>query len=233
MNPSSLTRKRSSIGLLTSVAIFAIAFGIPFAHGQISLLNSSFEDVDPLGRTPSYGLPIWDYATADSIGGWVVNGKVELIGNYWQAADGVQSLCLTSGGVGGAVSQQVATQAGKEYHVTFAYSGSPDGGSGINSQVSMTWNGSTIGSSNFNSSDSSHGNMDWQYSTFDVYATGTTSTLGFINTSSPASAYMFGSVIDNVSISAVSAVPEPSTYAAILGFVSMGFVMVRRRFVRK
>jgi PEP-CTERM motif len=30
-----------------------------------------------------------------------------------------------------------------------------------------------------------------------------------------------------------TAVPEPSTYAAILGFVSMGFVMIRRRFVRK
>jgi hypothetical protein len=29
-----------------------------------------------------------------------------------------------------------------------------------------------------------------------------------------------------------TAVPEPSTYAAILGFVSMGFVVIRRRFVR-
>jgi hypothetical protein len=30
-----------------------------------------------------------------------------------------------------------------------------------------------------------------------------------------------------------TAVPEPSTYAAIMGFASVGFVMVRRRFVRK
>jgi hypothetical protein len=35
------------------------------------------------------------------------------------------------------------------------------------------------------------------------------------------------------SYSVTSAVPEPSTYAAIMGLASVGFVMIRRRFVRK
>ncbi|MCF7688773.1 MAG: PEP-CTERM sorting domain-containing protein [Cephaloticoccus sp.] len=34
---------------------------------------------------------------------------------------------------------------------------------------------------------------------------------------------------DNVQFNGVSAVPEPSTYAAILGAMALGFVAIRRR----
>jgi choice-of-anchor C domain-containing protein len=182
-----------------------------------TLLNGSFEDVDPLG-VPAYYGSIWDYHTGDSIGGWLVSGRVELIGTYWQAADGVQSLDLTSGGTPGAVSQQIATVAGTEYQVSFAYSANPDGGGGIVDQVSMRWNAGVIGAVSLNTSDTSHPNMDWQFATFDVIATGPTSTLGFENSSSPGPAYTFGPVIDDVSITCVP--DEGST----LGLLSMGLM---------
>lgn len=180
---------------------------LPIDCAAQTLLNGSFENPP--------GAYIENFSTGESIGGWLVSGDVELIGSYWQAAPGaVQSLDLTAGGTPGAVSQQIATQTGTEYQVTFAYSGNPDGGGGIIDQVSMTWNGGVVGAENFNTSDSTHSDMDWQFATFDVIATGPSSTLGFENTSSSGAADTYGPVIDDVSMT--SAVPDNGGTFALL-----------------
>jgi hypothetical protein len=106
---------------------------------------------------------------------------------------------LGSGADYGAVSQQITTVPGTTYLVTFEYSGNPDGGGNITDQVSLTWNGAIVGSDDFNTSNSSHTNMDWQSAQYYVVASGTTSTLGFTNTSAAIGA-TYAPVIDNVTM---------------------------------
>lgn len=68
------------------------------------------------------------YGVGSTIGPWrVTEGNVDLTGaNFWQTADGRQSLDL-EGSESGRIEQPIAVRVGGCYTVTFALAGNPDG----------------------------------------------------------------------------------------------------------
>ena len=74
--------------------------------------------------------PYMVFDTGLRLPGWTVeNGTVEIVGSYWQAAEGSQSLDLN--GIFeeiGTIYQDVATVPGEHYKIRFAYSGNPECG---------------------------------------------------------------------------------------------------------
>ncbi len=90
--------------------------------GLNTVVNGGFEQL-PVLNTASY-----DTVPAGSaqLAPWAVSsGSVDHIGQYWTAAEGVQSLDL-DGSAPGAIRQAVPTVAGHTYRVAFSYSANPD-----------------------------------------------------------------------------------------------------------
>jgi choice-of-anchor C domain-containing protein len=87
------------------------------------LVNGSFED-GPEGLGNFQTRQPGDKA----VKGWeVTRASIDLVGNYWPAADGNRSLDLHgSPGLGG-IKQTFATVPGKRYKVTFQMAGNPEG----------------------------------------------------------------------------------------------------------
>ena len=66
------------------------------------------------------------YSYMPMFGGWTVDrNSIDLIGPYWNAADGSQSVDL-DGLAPGSISQTFTTVAGQQYRLTFAYSANKD-----------------------------------------------------------------------------------------------------------
>ncbi len=88
---------------------------------QLPVINTATYDTVPAG---SAQLAPWE----------VSSGSVDHIGQYWTAAEGVQSLDL-DGSAPGAIRQSVPTVAGHTYRVAFSYSANPDRSSGTPGMV--------------------------------------------------------------------------------------------------
>ena len=203
--------------LALSAAIVGVCAAGP-ASAQI-VQNCSFED--PL-VTDNF-----DTAPPQPIADWMVtSGSVDLIGSYWQAHDGSQSIDLNGLGPG-TLSQDVTLQTGQLYGLSFWVSGNPDG-----EPLTKTFDFSisntapaTVANVNFFvvAPPQSRENMNWEQRQFFFVAGAGTHTLTFRSTTL-ASAY--GPALDDVSITAI---PEPATTALLLsGFGLMGFVARRR-----
>jgi choice-of-anchor C domain-containing protein len=140
-----------------------------------------------------------------AMGGWtVVSGSVDLIHNYWQPAEGTQSLD-TAGNISGKIQQTIATTIGTTYRLTFDMSGNPDGNPTIKSLL-VTF-GSVSQTFNFDTTGITRANMGWTAMSWDVVATSSSSLLSFQDSGGTA----YGSALDNVSLVAV---PEPATVVA-------------------
>lgn len=134
------------------------------------------------------------------------------------AADGVQYLELNTDRLT-SISQTLATTAGADYALSFAYSGRPNTAT---SAMNVYWGdtlltpkalvGTTTGT--------------WQTYSLNVAALSDSTALRFESVG-PTTTTSLGSYLDNVSV--ISAVPEPQTYAMmLLGLGLVGF-MVRRK----
>ena len=137
------------------------------------------------------------------------------------AADGKQYLELNTESLS-STSQTLATTAGSNYTLSFAYSGRPDTPGGANSLMNVYW-GSTLLTAT-----SLIGNTGgvWQSYSQNLTALGSSTVLRF-ESIGPVSAPTYGSYLDNVSV--MAAVPEPETYAMmLLGLGLLGF-MARRK----
>ena len=114
------------------------------------------------------------------------------------------------------LSQTLTTTAAQNYNLSFDLwqdQGIPNG-------FSVAWNGNTI----FTETDISHSYLTYS---FNVVGTGSDDLL-FTAYNNPAFTYL-----DNVSVSAVSAVPEASTWTImIVGFAGFGFIAYRRKYGR-
>lgn len=165
--------------------------------------NGSFES--PQGVDP--------YLVFDAgrpVPGWIVeNGTVEIVGAYWQAAHGRQSLDLN--GIFeeiGTIYQDVPTQPGERYRVRFALAGNPECGPAIKS-VTVTWDAQVIARLDFDTTGRTTEDMGWAYHEYSVTAQSTRSRLKFQSTSSS----FCGPALDDVSVSRVlstgEAVPLP------------------------
>jgi choice-of-anchor C domain-containing protein len=223
--------------------LFAAAAGLAVLFSSFSaradlVVNGSFEQgVDPNAGPSNPGFVTLN-AVNNSITGWTItNGSVDYIGSYWQAADGARSLDLDGLSQGTISAQQTLnTISGHTYQVTFALSGNPDNGPTIKT-LDVTLGTETV-QFTYSTADpgNTRGDMKWAIESFTYTASGV-STLTFTSLTpgpdnDPGFA-AFGPALDNVSVvdlSAVSPVPETSTWAMmILGFLGVGFMAYRRK----
>lgn len=143
------------------------------------------------------------YGTGGTIGPWrVTDGNVDLTGaNFWQTADGRQSIDL-EGSESGRIEQQFATRIGGCYTVSFALAGNPDGGPtikrGFSRLVQHTLGRPTVQKNViFNTAGKSRANMGYVPQRFRFRALASSATLTFASTTGGG----YGPVIDAVNVS--------------------------------
>ena len=163
------------------------------------LVNGGFEDPPGIAGYICFG-------TGQQLPGWTVeSGTVEVVGPYWQAAQGQQSLDLN--GVFelyGTIFQEVSTVPETHYRVRFAFAGNPEGGPPGKS-IKVFWGAQELGNLSFDTTGYAFTNMGWTYYEFDVTATSTASRLRFQSTCTS----FCGPTIDDVSVTpALSGVPR-------------------------
>jgi choice-of-anchor C domain-containing protein len=90
------------------------------------LVNGSFEEGPEIDEAIGFKSLNKD---SKEIKGWtVIRGQIDLVGNYWQHADGKRSIDLHGSPGYGGVKQSFKTVKGKKYRVTFSLAANPDGG---------------------------------------------------------------------------------------------------------
>ncbi|MDJ0546199.1 MAG: choice-of-anchor C family protein [Microcystis sp. M53601_WE4] len=151
------------------------------------------------------------------ITGWTVSqATIDYIGTYWQASEGSRNLDLSGLNAGG-IQQTFNTTVGETYRVTFDLAGNTDYSPTIKEmRVSAGGNSADF---SFDITGKSRSNMGWVSKSWGFTATGTTTTLSFLNlVDTP-----YGPALDNVSVIALSSpppsIPEPSS---VLGLLSLG-----------
>jgi choice-of-anchor C domain-containing protein len=195
------------------LALAALA-ALPTGANAAAFMNGSFETGPAVGGFSTY------FAGATDITGWVVGShSVDYIGGYWQSQDGSRNIDL-SGNAPGSISQTFDTVNGLTYTVKFWLAGNPDGGPTIKPLLVDVGGATTL--YNFDVTGASRGAMNWVEKSYTFTATGASTTLTFASNSGTA----YGPALDNVS---VVAVPEPATWAMMIGGLGLVGVSMRRR----
>ena len=153
------------------------------------------------------------------ITGWTVSqATIDYIGTYWQASEGSRNLDLSGLNAGG-IQQTFNTTVGETYRVTFDLAGNTDGSPTIKEmRVSAGGNSADF---SFDITGKSRSNMGWVSKSWGFTATGTTTTLSFLNLADTA----YGPALDNVSVIALSPPPTPTSIpepSSMLGLLSLG-----------
>lgn len=207
---------------LSVIAAAVLLSGTAVPAAAAGFVNGGFE-------AGTCGAPAGSFATVapgnSCITGWTVDsGSIDWINGYWQAHDGTHSVDL-AGNQPGSISQLFDTVTGQLYSVDYWLSGNPDGGDPLKWGVISAVNGGMIASATFLGLQGvNHGSMNYSKWNFQFTATGNTTKLTF--KSDPSEGF-YGAVLDSV---AVSAVPEPSTWAMLLlGFFGLGGLLRRQR----
>jgi hypothetical protein len=237
MNPSSLTRRRSSIGMLASVVILAIAVFASTVHGQSIIASNPYVGPESNGPPPS----VYSYAfqRMPGPGGWSAQGLMASFstGNSnWILNDVSLNLSLVSGV---STDASVSIWAGNSNSATDMIASLITPSITVQSDYVFTPSSPVALAADSTYWIVAQPSMS-TYSSFFWYLgedSGKIGILPYYNDSN-----QWGGLSGNndtfshgfaFTVTGTSAVPEPSTYAAIMGLSSVGFVMIRRRFVRK
>jgi len=161
---------------------------------------------------------------------WDITGRIDLINSYWDGASGSdydQSVDIDETS---SISQAFATVAGTRYSLDFWYANNPDGTGSSTGYVSVLGAGSLLSDMIVHNT-SSLADMDFFNYTGEFTADSTSAILSFAGDSANG---LYGIVIDDISISAVSGpgpgpsepVPEPATLlllgTGLLGLAGAG-----------
>jgi len=207
---------------------------VPAKAGLIT--NGSFESpVVPVGSFTNFAggstlIPGWTVVGAAG-GVSIVNGTFAQECCVFPAEDGAQWLDLTGDNTNSVegVEQTIATTAGTSYTVSFWIGNTfdPSGLFGTTSTVDVRTGGlggSLLGA--FTNSSTTTGTLVWQQFTTSFTASGSSTTLDFLN-ADPGNDNSNG--LDNISVVAnAGGVPEPGTLS-LLGFGILGLGLLRRR----
>jgi Protein of unknown function (DUF642)/PEP-CTERM motif len=203
--------------LAIATALLASTFAVAPASAASLLINGGFEQPDVL--SPSQG-GIGFQTFSSSFTGWTVDaGNIDIVDHFGggDAGEGDQWLDLW-GDQSGAISQTFNTVLGQTYKLSFLYGNNPYSTSTATASYSVGGLNGSVTSSSGLSFNSFNGTF---------VGTGGATTLSFVNTNGCCNG---GIALDGV---AVSAVPEPASWALMIaGFGLVGAAARRKANVR-
>jgi choice-of-anchor C domain-containing protein len=190
-------KRRSSVSAAVAVVASLVLAGSALA-AFAGATNGSFES-----GTNNPGV-FEELAVGSTVlTGWTISsGSVDWVGTFWTAADGTKSVDMNGAGPG-AISQVLATNAGKAYVVAFSLSANPAGGSTVRA-LTVGATGSAPLSFTFDRAVHANtvANMMWQSKQYSFVATGASTTLTF--TSGEATG-PYGPALDKVVVTETAA----------------------------
>jgi choice-of-anchor C domain-containing protein len=212
---------KSLIGILkASLATAVLSLAVSWSYGaSIPIVNGSFENPLVNASFNTYFGP----NNTISLPGWTINGSIDQIGSYWQAADGSQSLDM-AGDFAGSIQQTVLIPGSGTATVQFSLAGNPDQQSMKTLQVELIGDGGPQ-IFLFDSTGHTRNAMGWvvETATFNIPAAGNY-TLQFSDVGDPSNPY--GPALDNVSMTAN--VPDGGMTVMLLGMGLLGLASARR-----
>jgi choice-of-anchor C domain-containing protein len=172
--------------------------------------NGSFEQ----GPDPGAILPI-DPGSTDITQWLVTRDQIDYMGSYWVHAHGQRSLDL-DGSVGqGGILQDLVTEPGKSYRVSFYLAGDPNGSPQLK-QMAIGAAGYLYTNYWFDVTSTTVLDMGWVYIEWDFIASDTTTTLEFYSVSPPPNSY--GPALDRVIVTEMLAPVEAVDATFTTGF---------------
>lgn len=228
-------------------ALAVLAFASPVSAANL-VVNGDFEtttsgigqlgyNTDATGWTTSGYNFLFSGSTADSVGSNGQYGNLTLWGPANGSANGLTAsptggnyLAADGAFQVGPISQVISgLTAGVQYVVNFDWAGAQQ--NGFNGPNTEQWEVSLgSGPSQFTAvyNNPSHGFSGWVHESFTFTADGTSDVLSFLAHGTPEGVPPF-SLLDGVSLNALSPAPEPATWAmALIGFGVVGSALRRR-----
>jgi choice-of-anchor C domain-containing protein len=212
------------------LSALALAVVASTANAQNIVTNGSFEQ-----PVLNAGTNFATYGAGNGITGWTIqSGSIDLIRDYWQASNGLQSLDM-NGNSPAVLSQMLTTNIGSTYNFSFFLAGNPDGR--FDKGLNVFWNGTLLGGNavTFTQGNHYHGSMGWTQIAFSgLAATSGQTEIRFqgLDTGTPQDHAMhayIGAALDDVSVTqATTATPEPAT-VALTATGLLGLVAIARR----
>lgn len=151
------------------------------------------------------------HAGSSAIPGWrISSGYVDVVGRWWQAAGGTDSLEVGTPGPG-AIEQGVATVPGRRYRLSFALAGNPQGPPRVKTLFVSA--GPVRRAFTFDTAGRTFRSMGWRTETLDFTATASTTTIAFARTDGSPRSGWYGPAIDDVSVTALEPGAEPAPAA--------------------
>jgi hypothetical protein len=204
--------------MIKALAAVALLASAGTAQAANILTNGSFE-------TPGISVSCCNtVVTPNSFLGWnVTAGDINVVNGTFGAASnlayaGRQYLDLIGESGSGAIEQKFATVLGQVYRLRFAYSHNIFSAPG----AAATFNVGTLNGTVSHSTGTNTG-LDWRTDGGTFAGTGSMMTLNFTNTVGQNNGGIF---LDGV---ALAAVPEPGTWAMMIGGFGLAGVALRRR----
>jgi len=173
--------------LLAALVTFGLSNISVFAASNL-VTNGSFESDSCSGGFETLT------AGSTAISGWTVtSGTVDWMCTLWESQDGERDLDMT-GYSDGTITQDIVTESGKIYTMTFWMAGNPAGGNPIKSMTVSA--DSTSETYTFDTTGKSFTDMGWVQKTLVFIADDASTTLTFTSNGDT----FYGPTLDNVSV---------------------------------